>query len=156
MERRYPHSSLLNFQPWRQLFQYQDLISQWCYEVVHIKYISELTVGKAIENDKIKEVTAERNANLGSAQNEVLSNSGTMSVTFKYLATVTISHIWFNSATCTFSFSISTAAMAQKCREHNRCIEIVTSCTYKGTHLVETTIAGNHQIAIVQMAVSWI
>jgi hypothetical protein len=39
------------------------------------------------------EVSAERNADLGSFQNEVLSSSGTMRVTFKYLATVTISHI---------------------------------------------------------------
>ena len=50
--------SLFNspFQPWRQLFQYPDLISQWCYEVVHIKYISELTVGRATEKDKTEAI----------------------------------------------------------------------------------------------------
>lgn len=35
-----------SFQPWRQLFQYPNLVSQWWYEVIHIKYILELTVTK--------------------------------------------------------------------------------------------------------------
>jgi hypothetical protein len=35
-----------SFQPWRQLSQYSDLVSQRRYEVIHIKYILELTVSK--------------------------------------------------------------------------------------------------------------
>jgi len=38
-------------------------------------------------------VTEERNYHLGSAQNEALSSSGTIRVTFRYLAIVTISQI---------------------------------------------------------------
>jgi len=43
-----------------------------------------------------KWIGIERKYHLGSAQNEALSNSGTIRVTFRYLAIVTISQICLN------------------------------------------------------------
>lgn len=75
--------------------------------MIHIKYILELTAQAKRYTliNSIKDATAQqkkntmatkgefRITNLGSFQNEVLSNSGTISVTFKYLAIATISQI---------------------------------------------------------------
>lgn len=73
--------------------------------MIHIKYILKLTDRKKKEpgivrlqlNESCKKREKYRSRKhvdyLGSAQNEVLSNSGTIKVTFKYLAIATISHI---------------------------------------------------------------
>lgn len=54
---------------------------------IQLKTLNTLLEGRVGIEEKYKL------ANLGSAQKEVLSNSGTISVTFKYLAIATMSHI---------------------------------------------------------------
>lgn len=67
----------------------------------HIKNILEITADKNLEvenlnkpsTDKITQYLQKQFRYLGSAQNDVLSSSGTTNVRFKRRATVTISHI---------------------------------------------------------------
>lgn len=70
--------------------------------MIHIKYVLEFTATfinqysfdtKEIEPSYITWGWSGKLTHLGSAQKDVLSSSGTISVTFKYLAIATMSHI---------------------------------------------------------------
>lgn len=76
--------------------------------MIYIEYVLELTAHKSSQqslaqsNDPCLLITRQLaqsstrmklKTHLGSAQKEALSNSGTISVTFKYLAIATMSHI---------------------------------------------------------------
>lgn len=117
--RQWVEQSKLNssLKPWWQLFQNSDFIPQGRNEMINIKYVFKLTVTWIENLSKSEEVSIQNLwystwymftatyirlmgqsqkgnwTHLGSLQNEVLSSSGTIRVTFRYLAIATMSQI---------------------------------------------------------------
>lgn len=82
---------------------------------------------------------------LGSFQNEVLSSSGTIIVTFKYLAIATMSHICKNKKVHKAIKQMDTVLIAVLSDYQKK----ARNQTHSSSHLIESSITRNHQITVI-------
>lgn len=113
-----------------------------CFPLKKLKNLHTHTLTTTWSFSSNKNTDMKWKTNLGSAQKDALSNSGTISVTFKYLAIATISHI------CTI-----TSHQIIKTKTPNTTANIKhqthVPTTYRRSHLIQSSIARHHQVTIV-------